>query len=384
MFDLSDTSPSDVSFGIDRVRGDGGGWRPITLLLNGSLLDVPHTFTHALLELIDLDTDCRTIFDPESKVTARPTVSTESKDSFKVDDREVDCFSPFKSEDDNVTASAPSVRPESWLLTLLTRESSGHQKAQKITPLCVPETIKHLLKPGRKYCLQTNSIDLGEKWWRYGSQAELSVKDVPQGLFHPSETATLLATQLCHRDFSVVESLPVPPSVYISLVLSSPAIYRSGDAITILKISVTNLTNQPVTMVSVDSQPYVLPHHAQSNNHACVISTSANISPGNFSTTHVAFRKELVQKSRLCVLQSRWQRRQFTTLEPVVRLVQKIGFLKNATAVRARMELEKYKLKPRARGVWWHWGTKDEVLERKPGITTLPRSRHRCWHPRMR
>ena len=36
------------------------------------------------------------------------------------------------------------------------------------------------------------------------------------------------------------------------------------------------------------------------------------------------------------------------------------------------MELEKYKLKPRARGVWWHWGTKDEVLERKPGITTLP------------
>ena len=99
---------------------------------------------------------------------------------------------------------------------------------------------------------------------------------------------------------SVVKSLPVPPSVYISLAIFSPVIYRPGDAITIFKISVTNTANQPVTRVSVGSQPYVLSDHAQSNNHACVIDTSANISPGNFSMTHVASRKEVVQKSCLC------------------------------------------------------------------------------------
>lgn len=35
----------------------------------------------------------------------------------------------------------------------------------------------------------------------------------------------------------------------------------------------------------------------------------------------------------MCVLQTGWQRRQFTTLEPGVPLVQEIDFLKKATAI---------------------------------------------------
>ena len=36
------------------------------------------------------------------------------------------------------------------------------------------------------------------------------------------------------------------------------------------------------------------------------------------------------------------------------------------------MEQGKYKLKLRAREVWWHWGTEEEVLENKLRTKTLP------------
>lgn len=258
------------------------------------------------------------------------------------------------------------------MLTLLTRESGGRRKAQKIIPLRISESIKHLLKPGRRYRLQTTSIDIGVKWWRYGSKGELAVKDVPMELLPSPQPATLVATQVCHRDFSVVELLPVPPSVYISLALSPPVIYKSGDHPPILKISITNTAYQPVTMISFGSQPHISPTHAQSNNHARVTSTSANISLENFSITHTASGKEMVQENFLCVLQSGWQRRQFTTLEPGVPLVQEIEFLKNATAIRARMQHGEYRLKLLAREVWWHWGTTEDILEGRSGTHRLP------------
>lgn len=371
VYDLSGTNPFDVFFEVDRFRGDGGGWRSITLLLNGSLLDVPHAWSHGLLELIDLDADCKIVFDPKYDGIAKPTESTSRNDPFELVDVEEDSHITFTSEDDNLTASAPSAQPQNRFLTLLTRESRGRRKAQKAIPLCIPKTIKHMLKPGRKYRLQTTNIDLGVKWWRYGSQEELAVKDVPMELLPSPEPAAVVATQLCHRDFTVVESLPVPPSVYISLDLSQPVIYRSGDPAPTLKISVTNTARQPVTMISFGSQPHISAH-AQPNNHARVISTSAHISLDNFSITHVASGKEMLQESYVCVLQTGWQRRQFTTLEPGVPLVQEIEFLKHATAIRAKMEYGEYKLKLRAREVWWHWGTKEEVLENKLGTKRLP------------
>lgn len=371
VYDLSDTNPFDVFFEVDRFRGDGGGWRSITLLLNGSLLDVPHAWSHGSLELIDLDADCKVVFDPKYDGIARPTQSTLRSDSFELVDVEENSRVTFTSEDDSLTTSAPSAQPQNQFLTLLTRESGGRRKAQKAIPLCIPKTIKHMLRPGRKYRLQTTSIDLGVKWWRYGSQEELAVKHVPMDLLPPPEPAAVEATQLCHRDFTVIESLPVPPSVYISLDLSHPVIYRSGDPAPTLRISVTNTADQPVTMMSFGSQPH-MSTHAQPNNHARVISTSADISLDNFSITHVASGKEILRESYLCVLQNGWQCRQFTTLEPGVPLVQEIEFLKTASAIRARMERGEYKLKLRAREVWWHWGTKEEVLENKLGTKMLP------------
>ncbi|CAF9925285.1 hypothetical protein IMSHALPRED_006433 [Imshaugia aleurites] len=284
VFDLSGANPFDVVFEVDRFRGDGAGWRSITLLLNGSLLDVFHAFTHGLLELIDLDADRKIVFNPENDGVARPTVSNQLKfsASFEVEDLKEDIFSPFSPEEDNVTISAPSAQPERRFLTLPTRASGGKRKAQKIISLCVSATIQHLLKSGRRCRLQTTSVDLLVKWWQYGSQEELAVKDVPVELLPPPEPATIVATRICHRDFSVVESLPVPPSIHISLGLSPPVIYRSGDPTPILEISITNTANQPVTMISFGSQPYISSHHAQSNNHARIISTSAEISLENF------------------------------------------------------------------------------------------------------
>ncbi|CAD6594261.1 MAG: hypothetical protein ASARMPREDX12_008551 [Alectoria sarmentosa] len=369
IFDLSGTNPFDVFFQIDRFRGDGGGWRSITLLLNGSLLDVPHALTNGLLEVVDLDEECKVVFKPQDDGIARPTLLMRPDDSFEFLEVEKDNCVMFRSEDNNPITFVPPVQPENRILTLPTRESGGRRKAEKTVPLRIPETIKHLLKPGNRYRLQTTSIDLGVKWWRYG---ELVVKDVPMEQLPPQQPATVVATQVCHRDFSVVKSLPVPPSVYISLALSHPVIYRSGDHAPILKISIMNTADHPVTMVSFGSQPHISPIHAQPNNHARVISTSAQISLQNFSITHMASGKEMVQESYMCVLQIGWQRRQFTTLEPGVPLVQEIEFLKNATAIRARMERGEYRLKLRARDVWWHWGSKEEVLMGESGTKRLP------------
>ena len=49
--------------------------------------------------------------------------------------------------------------------------------------------------------------------------------------------------------------------------------------------------------------------------------------------------------------------RQFTTLEPGMPLVHEIEFLKNTTAIRARMLQEDYKLKLRARERRRFWRT---------------------------
>lgn len=265
-----------------------------------------------------------------------------------------------------------SAQPQNHFSTLPTRESGGRWKAHKAIPLCIPKTIKHMLKPGHKYRLQTTSIDLGIRWWRYDSQGELAVKNLPLELLPLSEPATVVATQTCHRDFTVVTSLPVPPSVRISLDLSHPVTYRLGDPTPILKISITSSADQPVTTISFGCQPLVLSSHVQSNSHAHVISTSTNIALQNFSITHIASGKEMIRESYVCVLQNGWQRRQFTTLEPGVPMVQEIVFLKNATAVRARMKNGECKLKLRAMGIWWHWGTKDEILEGAQGTKRLP------------
>lgn len=372
IFDLSGTNPFDVYFEVDRCRADRGGWPSITLLLNGSLLDVSHALTHGLLELVDLDEDRKIVFKSKEGGIARPTLSSRPSDPFELVELAEDNSVSFRSEDDSPTPSLLSAQSQNKLLTLLTKESGGRRKVQKTIPLRISETIRHLLEPGHSYRLQTTSTDLGVKWWRYGSQEELAAKDLPTELLPPPEAAHLVATQICHRDFSVVESLPVPPFLYISLALSPPVIYRSGDPAPILTISITNTAEQPVTMISFGSQPHLSPTHAHPNNHTRVISTSAHISLENFSMTHLASGKEILQESYMCILQSGWQRRQFTTLEPGVPLVQEIEFLKDAAAIRARMELGEYKLKLRARNVWWHRGTLEEVLQGKLGTKKLP------------
>ena len=61
VFDLSGTNPSNVFFQVDRFRGGGGGWRSITLLLEGSqLLDGSLLDAHRALTpwTTGIDQDC--------------------------------------------------------------------------------------------------------------------------------------------------------------------------------------------------------------------------------------------------------------------------------------------------------------------------------------
>ena len=106
VYDLSGTNPFDVFFEVDMFRGDGGGWRSTTLLLNRSMLDVPHVWSHGLLKLIDLDADRKIVFDPKSDGIAGSTPSTLCSDSFDLVDIEENSRITFTSEDDSLTTSA--------------------------------------------------------------------------------------------------------------------------------------------------------------------------------------------------------------------------------------------------------------------------------------
>ena len=124
-------------------------------------LDVPYALIHGLLELIDLDIECKIVI--KSYHLARPNLSTQCSDPFQLVNIEEDSRVTFRSEGDNLTTLAPSAQPQNQSLTLQNREAGGRRKAQRTIPLCISETIKHMLKPGRNYRLQTTSTDIGVK-----------------------------------------------------------------------------------------------------------------------------------------------------------------------------------------------------------------------------
>ncbi len=113
---------------LDRFRGDAGGWRLITLLLNGSLLDVPYALIHGLLELIDLEIVCKIVIKPNH--LARPNLSTQRSNSFQLVDieEEEDSRVTLRSEDDILTTLAPSAQPQNQFLILQVREATCAQE----------------------------------------------------------------------------------------------------------------------------------------------------------------------------------------------------------------------------------------------------------------
>ena len=104
------------------------------------------------------------------------------------------------------------------------------------------EKLLDVVKPGRNNRLRLKSLDLRIDWWRFGTVDDVSTYPGTAAMHQlpPTESAKLVAARPSWKDFTVVESLPVPPRVSIELSLSSGIVHRRGPPINTLQIVITN------------------------------------------------------------------------------------------------------------------------------------------------
>ena len=337
--DLEGTVPYDIVLQVR--RGTSDLTRSMNILTDDSLFDIPHAFSSCLLKLIDLD-------------------SSEQVDLGFVG-----------------TSPNPTANPR--IITLPPRTSPLRLfEYDLVMPLRLSAHVKPALVPGHHYRVELGTLDLGIKWWNYGDDADLELQ-ASNSLLPPSEPAKLVAMMSAHRDFSVISSLPKPPSVSISMSLSSDIVHRSISPPTTVRIVITNESNRAVTIRSSGDQSFLRlsdPRDNTPNDHRI---TSAKPSPSisNFSITKISTGEDFVAKPThtyvLTLGSGGRSRKGLTVLEPGVPLAHEFVLLENAQAIVKRMGADdEFRLRLRPSGVWWFAGTLDDIFGDQKTIRTMP------------
>jgi len=313
----------------------------MNILTDDSLFDIPHAFSRGLLKLIDLDSKEQVdlgFVGTSLKPTTNPRIIT--------------------------------LPPRTLPLPLF--------KYDLIIPLQLNAHIKPVLVPDHQYRVELGTLELGIKWWNYGDDADLELHASNSSL-PPSEPAKLVALKSAHRDFSVVNSLPKPPSISISMSLSSNIVHRSKSPPTTLRVVISNESNRAITLRSSGDQSFLGPSNGAENtpNHHRITSTKPSPSIDNFSITKISTSEEFVAKPThtcsLTVGSGGRSRRGLTMLEPDVPLAHEFVLLENAGAiVKAMGDDDEFRLRLRPLGVWWFAGTLDDIFGDQATIKRMP------------
>ena len=177
VLDLEGTVPYDIVLQVRRGACDLT--RSMNILIDGSLFDIPYAFSKGLLRLIDLD----------------------SKEQVDLD---------FVGTSLKPTANAR-------IFTLPPRTSPLRLfEYDLVIPLRLNAHIKPALVPDHQYRVELGTLELGIRWWNYGDDVDLELHASNSSL-PPPKPAKLVALKSARRDFSVVNSLPKPPSIFISM-----------------------------------------------------------------------------------------------------------------------------------------------------------------------
>jgi hypothetical protein len=337
--DLEGTVPYDIV--LQMRRGESDLTRPMNILTDESLFDIPHAFSRGLLKLIDLD-------------------SKEQVDLGFVG-----------------TSLKPTANPR--IITLPPRASPLPLfEYDLVIPLRLNAHIKPALVPGHQYRVELGTFELGIKWWNYGDDTDLELHASNSSL-PPSEPAKLVALNSAHRDFSVVNSLPKPPSISISMSLSSNIVHRSKSPPTTLRVVIINKSNRAITLRSSGDNSYLHPSNGAEdtpNDHS-ITSNKPSPSISNFSITKISTNEEFVAKPthvcNLTVGSGGRSRRGLTMLEPDVPLTHEFVLLENANAIfKAMGDDDEFRLRLRPSGVWWFAGTLDDLFGDQGTIKALP------------
>ena len=339
VLDLEGAVPYDMVLQVRRGASDLT--RPMNILTDDSLFDIPYAFSKGLLKLIDLD-------------------SKEQVDLGLVG-----------------TSLKPTANPK--LITLPPRASRLPRfKYDFVIPLRLNAHIRPALAPDHQYRVELGTLELGIKWWSYGDDGDREVHSSDSSL-PPSEPAKLVASKSAHRDFSVVNSLPKPPSISISMSLSSNIVHRSKSPPTTLRVVITNKGNRTITLRSSGDQSFLCPSNGAENtpNHHRITSTKPPPSIDNFSITKVSTNEEFIAKPvhtcSLTVGSGGRSRRGLTMLEPGVPLTQEFVLLENAGAIiKAMGNDDEFCLRLRPLGVWWFAGTLGDIFGDQETIRKMP------------
>ena len=313
--------------------------RSMNILADDSLFDIPYAFSKGLLRLIDLD-------------------SKEQVDLGSVG-----------------TSLKPTANPR--IITLPPRTSRLRRfEHDLVIPLRLSAHIKPALVPDHEHRVELGTLELGVRWWNYGDDVDLELHASNSSL-PPSEPAQLVAIKSAHRDFSVVNSLPKPPSISISMSLSSSILHRSKSPPTTLRVVITNEGDRTITLRSSGHQVFISPPTEDTPDDHRITSIKPSPSIDNLSITKISTNEEFIAipttSCSITLGSGGYSRRGLTTLEPKVPLTHEFVLLENAQALVQRMgDDDEFRLRLRPFGVWWFAGTFDDIFGDQKNIKKMP------------
>lgn len=352
VLDLSKEHTFDALLKVRRTHTDTD-LRPITLLTTGSVLEPRVAFRNGYFKL---------------------TEARENGGVISVQD---------ESESDKIGGNENTVSieeaPDDAFVTLPSR-AGGRGDLQRrihydvVIPLRLAERFREELIPGRTYNLNPAGDALGIKWWSYGSKENL-LKSLPA-----SEPAKLSAQRVSGKvNFLAVSSLASPPSISVSLSLSSSVVRRAEDSPPTLRMEVTNSGNKPITLKTAGQQPHIRPDTSLPEPFPWRSIAAPSPSLENFCIRRVPSGEDCIHPRVVNVSyigREGWKRQGFTTLAPNEPLIREIPFLENASGVVNRMGDDgEFCIKLRGAELWWCYGTVEEIFGDKNDIRVLPNFR---------
>lgn len=133
-------------------------------------------------------------------------------------------------------------------------------------PLLQSSHIKATLVPNHRYRVEMDPGDLGVRWWNYVGKHEENVDLEPRASddssLPPSSepVARLVGRTPHHRDFLVIDSLPKPPRISITMSLtssSSDVVHKSKPSPLIIRATITNHGDRTITVQSERDQNFI-------------------------------------------------------------------------------------------------------------------------------
>ncbi|KAI0856128.1 hypothetical protein F4860DRAFT_494149 [Xylaria cubensis] len=346
VFDASGKLPFSIVFGLCRKSPADTDPRSIILQTKHSALDVPYAIANGLLTLY------------------RQYEGNEP-------DREVDLSDQLKSFDGDseneayLTLHSPINRAEPWRDAITIYQYRIDPKSE----------LASMLESGKKYTIKATSEDLGVKWWSYIDAAQ-SLNN-PKSTTQTSETGKLVSSRppFGKASFLVTSALPFPPKTQmnIKLVRDDKDISSTDGGAVVLKITMINTGSQPINIQTHGRQRFLVPYgpfqpkEEIEDNRSRIIDGTSGKPSSNLRIIDAVTGDVIREPRKLGPCSGLYDPKADLRpkLESLVTLVPSQSFVRHVDIGKLLDGLPdgKYRALMIPRGVWWCFGSRDEISD---------------------